>query len=172
MRCKLLLNKRRKEKSSGIDKLPAKEKQWPRYLHGYLFPSINTLQFCQHLLFALRSNLFHYFARIMNILRHTVELEVQRYSSFKSRAEWGGCQWHPRPLFPREIGWVSLGVGLERQGKPRIHRGRKPGPSSTWRVAIPNTFFRPFITLWKIANYLYIFLLMRNLSENIWNASC
>jgi hypothetical protein len=43
----------------------------------------------------------------------------------------------PRPLCPRERpgthctgGWVGLGAGLDRCGKPRPHRDSIPGPSS------------------------------------------
>ena len=56
----------------------------------------------------------------------------------------------PRPLDPRERpgthcieGWVGPRAGLDGYEKSRPHRDSIPGPSSPYRVAIPNELSRP-----------------------------
>ena len=61
----------------------------------------------------------------------------------------------PKPFYPRERpgthciwGWVGPRAGLDRCGKSRPHWHSIPGPSSSYRVAIPTELSRS-TTLWS-----------------------
>ena len=55
------------------------------------------------------------------------------------------------------VGWVGFRAGLDRCGKPRLHRDQIPGPSSPQAVAIPTTLPCPL--------YIYMFIYLRTNSD-------
>ena len=72
------------------------------------------------------------YSSTLSSLRHQKGVRGQRHA--------------PAALYPRERpgthctgGWVGPRTGLERCGKPHLHRDSIPGPSSLQPVAIPTT---------------------------------